>query len=63
MTLDLNKFIYKIDQPIIFKNILSKTDQKNTASGWNFQNLAQIFQSETFEFRIGKSRTNVSKSS
>lgn len=46
----LNEFIYKINKPILFKQILTDS----AASTWTPESLAALLNDEKLNFRIGK---------
>jgi hypothetical protein len=51
--MNLSDFLFKIDKPILFKNILINENEKcNSAADWTPQILANIFKEKKIEFRI-----------
>ena len=55
MSLKLHEFIYELNQPCVFKNILKKCESSNTACEWTPENLAeQVLKNERLTFRVGR---------
>ncbi len=57
MNIKLNEFIYKLNQPCVFKNILKASDDEsetNTAIKWTPDRLETLLKNEKLTFRIGK---------
>jgi hypothetical protein len=59
----LNEFIFKINKPCVFKNILTRDGNINSASEWTFANLTKVFANQKFAFRIGKKLNSDGKKS
>ena len=57
----MNKFIYKLNRPCVFKNILVKTDTSNSAIDWTPSSLESILKNEKLTFRIGKKQRECGK--
>ena len=50
----LSEFIYKINKPCVFKNILKKSDENtNVAAGWTLDDLSHVLGDERLLFRMG----------
>ncbi len=54
MDLNLSQYVFKLNQPCVFKNILVKNGQSNIACEWTPESLVSILKSEVLVFRIGK---------
>jgi hypothetical protein len=54
--MNLNEFIFKLNQPCVFKNILKISSDKksNTAVEWTPSYLETLLKNEKLTFRIGK---------
>ena len=50
----LNEFIFKINRPCIFKNILEHDENSNSATKWDIEYLANMLKDEKITFRLGK---------
>lgn len=50
----LNQYIYKIDRPVLFKNILKADEKSNCCLKWTPETLAEFLNEKNLEFRIGK---------
>ena len=60
----LSKFIYKFNQPCVFKTILKPSSggsSNNSACTWTPKMLADLFKSKKLTFRIGKKNLPNSK--
>lgn len=51
---NLNDYIYQINRPILFKNILTSDDNSNSAIDWTPEKLAYDLNNSKIDFRIGK---------
>jgi hypothetical protein len=54
----LNEYIFKINRPLILRNIFFQTENCNSACKWAPENLANIFDGENLTFRIGRITKN-----
>jgi len=69
-TKSLNKFIYKLEQPCVFKDMLKQKQTTsscsssaivNSACSWTPKLLAKLFKDTKLTFRIGKKNLPKSK--
>lgn len=54
MNTNLCDFIFKIERPVLFKNILINKNEINSCINWTPEILAKILNEHKLEFRIGK---------
>jgi hypothetical protein len=52
-SLPLNEYIFKVNKPCVFKNMLTRVGEQNSACEWNFEKLASLLKNQTLTFRIG----------
>ena len=64
MNAKLNEFIFKLNQPCVFKNMLKASDDEsrtNTAIAWTPDRLESLLKNEKLTFRVGKKQKENSK--
>lgn len=57
----LNEFIYKLNQPCVFKNVLVRCDTANSAVEWTPSSLETLLAHEKLTFRMGKKQKEFGK--
>lgn len=57
----LNEFIFKLDRPCVFNEILFQSGQINSARLWTPEFLASLFKEKKLTYRIGKKLSETSK--
>lgn len=49
----LSEFVFKVNKPCLFKNILKRSDESNSAAGWTLDELSDELGDERLLFRMG----------